>query len=411
MGSGLSHGGLADPNWCISLVNQRRVTLVETLDFAPGLLPFQAWDALSLHATVYLRDVETHPSAADLYFAGVDLATLTPAALDRSDLDLNRPGSPDDRRIAKALAALAIADDSVVYLLGPNDSGVSAALAGIAPEHDIEIELVLFAQQPLGIDLIQAVQVVATLRDPDGGCPWDLAQDHESLVRHLIEEAFELVDAIESGDDRAIREELGDVLLQVLLHAQIASDRKAFGIDVVARELAEKLIRRHPHVFADGDAATPADVQTNWDTLKAKEKRSDAAFEGVPNAAPGLQLITQLQSRAAKLGYERAAHTPDEGNVAAGIGQFFDGVTDEHFEAQFGGVLDALVAQARQRGIDPDTAARVYAQRFRRQFETAHNQLRGTGDTTPTQTVWQDELSRAAVDTDDADLTEETADE
>jgi len=313
-------------------VNQRRVTLVETLEFAPGLLPFQAWDALSLHANVFVRDVTTHPSAPDLYFAGIDLVTLTPASLDRSDLDLTRPGSPEDRRIAKALAAVVIADGSALYLLGPDDTGVSAALAGIAAEHDIEIELVLFAQQPLGIDLLQAVQVVATLRDPDGGCPWDLAQDHESLLRHLTEEAFELVDAIESGDDLAIREELGDVLLQVLLHAQIASDRKAFGIDVVARELADKLIRRHPHVFADGDATTPTDVQQNWDALKAQERVSDAAFEGVANAAPGLQLLTQLQSRAAKLGYERAIHQPSDSAVEATIKNLFDGITDEAFE-------------------------------------------------------------------------------
>lgn len=392
-------------------MNQRRVTLVETLEFAPGLLPFQAWDALSLHSNVFVRDGTTHPSAPDLYFAGIDLATLTPASLDRSDLDLTRPGSPEDRRIAKALAAVAITDGSVVYLLGPADTGVSAALAGIAAEHDIEIELVLFAQQPLGIDLLQAVQVVATLRDPEGGCPWDLAQDHESLLRHLTEETFELVDAIESGDDRAIREELGDVLLQVLLHAQIASDRKAFGIDVVARELAQKLVRRHPHVFADGDAATPADVQQNWDALKAQEKVSDAAFEGVPNAAPGLQLLTQLQSRAAKLGYERAAHQPPDSAVAAPLANLLVGLTDEAFTDQFGAALDALVAHARQRGIDPETAARAYAHKFRDQFETAHNQLRLAGETAPAQALWETELLRTATVSRDTDLTEETPDE
>lgn len=388
-------------------MNQRRVTLVETLDYAPGLLPFQAWDALSLHQTVLLRDVEAHPSAPDLYFAGLDLATLTPAPLERSDLDLNRPGSPEDRRIAKALSAIAISDGAVVYLLGPNDAGVSAALAGIAAEQDIEIELVLFAQQPIGTELLHAAQIVARLRDPNGGCPWDLAQDHESLLQHLTEEAFELVEAIESGDDRAICEELGDVLLQVLLHAQIASDRKAFGIDVIARELAEKLMRRHPHVFAIGDAVTAADVQQNWDALKAKEKASDAAFEGVPNAAPGLQLLTQLQSRAAKLGYERAAHKPADSHVDDHIRTLFHGVSDEVFQSRFGAALDALIAHARQRGIDPDTQARAYAKQFRGAFEAAQNRLRGTGHTTPAQALWEAELLRIATVTDDADRVEE----
>ncbi len=391
-------------------MSQRRVTLVETLEYAPGLLPFQAWDALTLRPQVFLRDPKTHPGATELYFAGLDLVPLAPAALDRADLDLTRPGSPEDRRIAKALVALAIEDTQVVYLLGPKDGGVSAALAGIAAQDDIEIELVLFAQQPLGVELLQATAIVSQLRNPDGGCPWDLAQDHQSLLRHLTEETYELVDAIESGDDTAIREELGDVLLQVLLHAQIASDRKAFGIDVVASELAQKLVRRHPHVFADGDAKTAGDVEQNWDALKAQEKATDAAFDGVPQAAPGIQLLTQLQSRAAKLGYERAEHAASDSTVDDTIAALLDTVDDTQRAAQFGAVLDALVAKARTYGVDLDTAARAHARQFRTRFETAHELLRATG-TPVAQAQWETELLRAAATESQPELNEDMPDE
>lgn len=407
MGSKRPHHRASHTGRIVALVTQKRVVLVETLTYAPGLLPFQAWDVIAVAPIVLLRDHHTHPSASALYFAGVDVETLEPAPLDRADLDLTRPGSPDDRRIAKALIARTYDNPTVVYLLGPDDSGVSTALAGMAAEHDVEIELVLFAQQPQGIDLLEAVAVVARLRDPNGGCPWDLAQDHDTLLRHLTEETFELVDAIESGDDAAIREELGDVLLQVLLHAQIASDRKAFGIDVVASELARKLVRRHPHVFADGTADTPSDVEQNWETLKAQEKASDAAFDGVPHAAPGLQLLTQLQSRAAKKGYERAKDMPTDDSVSAAIAALFDDTN--HPEHQFARALDALIAQARMHGVDPDTAARAYARTFRETFEHAHQQLGVTA--TPSQQQWEQALRDVTQGADTADLTKDAHDE
>lgn len=391
-------------------MTQRRVCLIETLAYAPGLLPFQAWDVIATHRTVYARDATDHPSANDLYFAGVDLESLTPAPLDRTDLDLSRPGAPDDRRIAKALVARTYEDESVAYLLGPKDSGISAALAGIAAEHDVEIELVLIAQQPLGGELLHATAVVARLRDPDGGCPWDLAQDHQSLLRHLTEETYELVDAIESADDDAIREELGDVLLQVLLHAQIATDRKAFGIDVVADELTKKLIRRHPHVFAGATADTPADVEQNWETLKAREKATDDVFDGVPNAAPGLQLVTQLQSRAAKRGYERAQHLSSQTNPIDTVirAWFTDNPTANAY--LFGEILDVLIAHARSHDIDPDAAARAYATRFRTQFEAAFTQLGAAGDTA-SQAQWEAELQAVQATSDDTDANEESTDE
>lgn len=346
-----------------------RVALVETAEALPGLLPFQAWDVLGTAEVVLLRDPDTHPSAPHLYGAGLDLERLEPAALERSDLDLARPGLPDDRRIAKALAQRAERDGSAVYLLGPGDERVAQALAGIAVDRDLEIELVFLAQQPPGTELLPLVEVMRRLRDPQHGCPWDLQQDHASLTRYLVEEAYELIDAIERGDDDDLQEELGDVLLQVVFHAQVAHDRRAFGIDDVARALVDKLVRRHPHVFADGDADTAEEVQANWDRLKAAEKAREGPFEGVPELAPGLHLLETLQRKASKLGFD----WPDAAGPAAQVHRELAelAAADDHEAraAELGDVLGAVVALARHLGVDPEAAARDAGRRFRRRFE------------------------------------------
>jgi len=339
-----------------------RVVLVETSDALPGLLPFQAWDALGTADEVLLRDRETHPSAFHLYAAGLDLVELEPAGLDRGDLDLTRPGAPEDRRYAKALVARALAGTVPVYLLGPQDTGLPPALAGMAAEHDLEIEIVFLAPLPEGTELLRLVAIMRRLRDPDHGCPWDLEQDHRSLLGYLLEEAYELVEAIEDGDDAGLAEELGDVLLQVVFHARVAQGRDAFGIDDVARGIADKLIRRHPHVFADGDAATAEDVQRNWDALKAEEKARTGPFDGVPRTMAGLMLLETLQRKAAKRGITPrfpAAAVVSDGLAAA------PAADDE----AIGDLLAATVAAARARDIDPEEAARAAARRFRGRVE------------------------------------------
>jgi XTP/dITP diphosphohydrolase len=343
-----------------------RVVLVETSDAFPGLLPFQAWDVLGTATTVWVRDLDAHPSAPHLYYAGLDLQTLEPAALDRADLDLTRPGDPTSRRLAKALLARAIADGTVVFLLGPDDAGLAPALAGMAPEHDAEIELVFLAQQPAGSELVRLVDVMRRLRDPEDGCPWDLEQDHATLRGYLIEETYELLHAIEEGDDAELAEELGDVLLQVVFHAQVASDRDAFAIDDVARGIADKLVRRHPHVFADGDAATAEEVQANWDRLKRDEKGREGPFDGVPLAAPGLHLLETLQRKAAKHGIapERAADPALLRAVEDLVGR-----DPADPAARVGELLAAVVAVARASGVDPEEAARLAAARFRAEAE------------------------------------------
>jgi XTP/dITP diphosphohydrolase len=347
----------------------RRVALVETSEALPGLLPFQSWDVLGTADVVLLRDPDSHPSAPHLYAAGLELERLEPAALERSDLDLTRPGAPEDRRIAKALARRAARDGQAVYLLGPEDERLAPALAGLAVEQDLEIELVFLAQQPAGTELLGLVEVMRRLRDPDGGCPWDLQQDHASLTRYLVEETYELIDAIETGQDTDLQEELGDVLLQVVFHAQVANDRRAFGIDDVARGIVDKLVRRHPHVFADGDARTPEEVQTNWDRLKTAEKARQGPFEGVPALLPGLHLLDTLQRKASKRGFDAADTADASEQVHARLAGLAAAASAEHREAAYGELLAAVVGLGRQLGVDPETAARGAGRRFRARFE------------------------------------------
>jgi len=357
------------------------VALVETSDLLPGLLPFQAWDVLGTAELILARDADTHPSAEQFHLAGLDLVTIEPAALGRGDLDLSRPGLPDDRRVAKALVRAALDRGRVVYLLGEDDRGVAPALAGMAAEHDLEIELVFLAQQPPGTEFVRLVDVLRQLRDPEGGCPWDLEQDHQSLLRYLIEESYELVEAVEEGDDTDLREELGDVLLQVVFHAQVASDRSAFGIDDVVRGIVEKLVRRHPHVFGDGDAASADEVQARWDELKAEEKERGSPFDGVPSAAPGLDLLHTLQRKAARHGLQDPEQPPAEQALAAHVSAARAGRDDDACEAAVGSLLAAVVTLAGEVGVDPEAAARREARHLRRRTERALAELGGLPST------------------------------
>ncbi|MFA9447018.1 nucleoside triphosphate pyrophosphohydrolase [Egicoccus sp. AB-alg6-2] len=347
-----------------------RVVLVETSDALPGLLPFQAWDVLGTAPVVHLRDPDTHPSAKHLYFAGLDLQPLAPATLGRAELDLTKPGSPEDRRIAKALLEYAVREGVAVYLLGPGDEGLGPTLGGQAGEHDAEVEFVFMAQQPAGAEFVRLVDVLKRLRDPEDGCPWDLEQDHASLAKYLVEETYELIDAIEREHDVDIAEELGDVLLQVVFQAQVASDRRAFNIDDVTRGIVDKLVRRHPHVFADGDADTAEDVQRNWDALKAREKVGRTGpFDGVPPALPGLMLLETLERKAAKRGFDWSDPTEPAARVTEELGELLDAGTDEERLEELGDLLGAVVGLARALDLDPEVAARAAARKFRARFE------------------------------------------
>src|SRR5690348_13610561 len=163
-------------------------------------------------------------------------------------------------------------------------------------------------------ELERAVEVMDRLRSP-GGCPWDAAQTHESLARYLLEEAYEVLEAIETDDVGLLREELGDLLLQVLFHARLAQElpaEQAFSIEDVASDLVAKLVRRHPHVFADGNAVDAHAVNENWERQKIAEKGRTSAVDGVPLAQPALALAAKLVSRASRAGLDLTFPAEDE---------------------------------------------------------------------------------------------------
>jgi XTP/dITP diphosphohydrolase len=202
------------------------------------------------------------------------------------------------------------------------------------------------------------------LRSP-GGCPWDAKQSHLSLVEYLLEESYEAVEAIESGDRASLREELGDVLLQVMFHARIAQEDTddPFDIDDVAGAIVDKLISRHPHVFSDAVAPTAEHVEQRWDELKAAEKQRESVSDGVPLGMPALLLAMKLYGRAAKGGEvtasvpvapERAQAAADEAIAAVGAD-----------EVGYGTLLMAIAAQAKRDGVDAEAALRDAIRRYR----------------------------------------------
>jgi tetrapyrrole methylase family protein/MazG family protein len=240
-----------------------------------------------------------------------------------------------------------------------------------------------------GDRLLDLVRVVARLRAPDG-CPWDRAQTHRSLRRHLLDEAYELLDAIDDGDPARLREELGDVLLQAVFHAQMAADDGLFDVDDVAEATVEKLIRRHPHVFADVDAETPDEVYANWERLKAEEGDPKAIDAEMPRALPSLVAAQKIQRRAAGRGFDWAelAGAVDkvreelaelEGAAAGREGEEREGSAKDALEEEVGDVLFAVTALARKLGVDAETALRSTTRKFVGRFEAVERRAAEEG--------------------------------
>ena len=210
-----------------------------------------------------------------------------------------------------------------------------------------------------GSQLQRLVEVMNTLRSP-GGCPWDAEQTHESLLKYLLEESYEFVDAVQSDNRVDMREELGDVLLQVYFHARMAQEHPTdpFSIEDVAQGIADKLIRRHPHVFAGVEVRDSHEVLENWEELKKKEKGRTSPLDGVAMSQPALPLIEKLLYRTEKYGVE--VKTPDSVSI--------DGRADE---SAVGQALVAVIAWAHANGIDAEAALRKEAMRISRDIGPA----------------------------------------
>ena len=211
-----------------------------------------------------------------------------------------------------------------------------------------------------GSELQRLVEVMDRLRSP-GGCPWDAEQTHESLVKYLLEESYEFIDSVDAKDREGMREELGDVLLQVYFHSRIAQDHPTdpFSIEDVARSIADKLIRRHPHVFEGLQVSGTEEIIDNWEEIKAKEKGRTSALDGVALAQPALALVEKLLYRAEKY------------KVSVELTKYQS--TKPASDESVGEALASIIAWARDNEIDPENALRLYARQIAEQIKAAES--------------------------------------
>jgi XTP/dITP diphosphohydrolase len=332
---------------------------------AAGLLSSQAW--LVLRSAVRVLAGADHPQLPALASAGVSAEVL------------DAPGAPADATVlAGLLSSVAVAADGPVAWLAPPGE---LADAGLLSALSVPFTLLHGSHDLPGAHLIDVVAVMDTLRT---SCPWDREQTHSSLMRYLLEEAYEAIETVEGGDLTALREELGDVLLQVAFHSRIAAERPAdaggYTIDDVADTLVAKLIRRHPHVFAGVSVSSAEDVSRNWDDIKKAERAQRSAasvsgvsgapvpgpsvLDGVPFGQPALSLAAQLQRRARHEGISmthvdkvRSSSLPSADGQSPLTAQ------------QLGDELMRLVAGACEAGLDPElalrSACRLFADRVR----------------------------------------------
>ncbi|MFJ7998477.1 nucleoside triphosphate pyrophosphohydrolase [Streptomyces sp. NPDC096310] len=332
----------------------RIVLLTASHRVAPGLLSWPAWQTLHAADRVVCADAG-HPQLPYLREAGVTVEHTAPGARD----------------LVEACAG----GRTVVVIPAAGGDGTDAALtdglarlAGSGRVRMPDLELLPGSYDLPGARLLDLVQVMDRIRNE---CPWSSGQTHKGLAKYAIEEAYELVEAIEDGDADELREELGDVLLQVVFHARIAQEGPeggtgepgedgeesgAFSIDDVAGTIVEKLIHRHPHVFGDANADTPEEVKAHWLRMKAVEKQRDSVTDGVPLGQPGLALAAKLAGRARTAGLE----------VALPEGE------------SIGYELLALAVRAERAGVDPETALRAAARVYRDRILAAERAPGGT---------------------------------
>jgi len=230
------------------------------------------------------------------------------------------------------------------------------------------------------VALQELIDVVAKLRSPEGGCPWDLAQTQTSLTPYIIEETYEVVDAISTGEQSAICEELGDLLLQVILQAQIASEKGDFSIKEVAEGIAQKLIRRHPHVFGDVKVENVEQVRQNWDEIKAAEKGQTMATEKLSDklnryrrSLPPLNAAMKISQKAAEVGFEWSDIKEVWGKFHEELAEFDQALaeeTPERQESELGDLLFAIIQLARWYNLDPARGLEGTSLRFVQRLRT-----------------------------------------
>lgn len=238
-------------------------------------------------------------------------------------------------------------------------------------------------------NLQQLIQVVKKLRDPESGCPWDLEQTHESLLKFLIEESYEFSQAVDKKDDQKMEEEIGDVLLQVVLHAQLASERGAFDLESVAKEIADKMIRRHPHIFdADASQIDSAEVKKRWQEIKQEERKGEKnyAINDKHLAAPALQSADKIGQMTSKLNFDwseasQVAYKVEEEWQELKEEMIVPGtqLNKERIAEEMGDFLFSTAQLARHAGLEPEEVLHQANQKFVRRFNRVEDLMRADG--------------------------------
>jgi len=236
------------------------------------------------------------------------------------------------------------------------------------------------------------LDVMARLRDPDGGCPWDMEQNFATIAPYTIEEAYEVADAIAQNDMSELREELGDLLLQVVFHSQMATEEGHFTFEDVANSIVSKMIDRHPHVFGDGDAITTDGVNQTWEKIKAEERAQKAktkgqqrhsALDGVASALPALMRAEKLTKRAARVGFDWPSTDEVFDKLHEEIGELQAELTEnpdqDRIEDELGDMLFVMANLSRKLGVDPEVALRRANHKFTRRFHFIENELARDG--------------------------------
>jgi MazG family protein len=224
------------------------------------------------------------------------------------------------------------------------------------------------------------VEIVDRLRDPEKGCPWDLKQTPESLIPNFIEELYECVEAIEGGDQGHLREELGDLMLHIVMQVRIAREHGRFGFDEVLEGIGDKLVRRHPHIFGEATAADAGEVKVNWERIKVSEKSRESVLDGIPRSMPALIVAQRTQEKAASVGFDWPDAEPVVAKLHEEVAEFEEAYHAGHtaeIEEELGDLFFTLVNMSRKLGLDSEAvmkrATRKFEARFR-EIERVHRE-------------------------------------
>ena len=282
-------------------------------------------------------------------------------------------------------------DDYHIWLLQRNDEGWKKEILSLKPNNKPSLKndnfFLFFEPQSVNSGFLEFKELISHLRSPQG-CPWDRKQDHKTLRTNLLEEAYEVIDAIDLQKPEELQEELGDLLLQIILHAQIASERDSFTIYDVIEGIHNKIVHRHPHVFQDWEVDGVKGVIHNWEILKAEEKENrdfsgeggiQSILESIPKNLPALSLAQKYQERAARVGFDWTNIEPVFEKVYEELNELKQAEDTYFVEAELGDLLFAVVNLVRWYGFDSESTLRLMSKRFLKRFQYIEQEVKNQG--------------------------------